>query len=628
MSCVPERKSYFDSIEVELHECRISNPTYPEQKIRDYVAHSIWTKYKVWRARDKIEKSGKSEYENGEFALNESGDMWYPKTGETAEGLHLRQKALSELPGHDPSEYSQDEHDITRLVVAQLRAGSDRIVTSYGNRDLIEFVFDRSRNKGVIRVINTAAAGRKPESNTMRRIAKEKFKNLHETTVHRNIFVLSDKPSMTQIQPQVYHAEHFPFQIPEEPRRKRVGLYNEKRSHFRIHDKGPIVPPVEFDNPEIIERIVGRQRNHQKQIQRIDRIVQASPNTEVVRILFFVQRTGAGIAGIFPVLKDTAEPRKEKTMRRGKEYIRLKLNTLRKHISSMFRERIFSKRKEQGRSTQSKKLLVTLEKNHIQQKERVLQKLLNIITKQKQRITDSSKTKRVTQKLKERIERIIRTNVKTKNGKREYHPFPKRDKIIHRLVIVSRERINKIFRHLGSVKLPLLARIFGNRRAGLSNREGKQNSVKRTAAPVKEKLILVSSENIIQKLLYIVTARLNQRQKPAGRRKYSIQKNIEKPTRQTDEARTLQLFTVALIMWMGIKQRFAGSTEPPKQKNIVQEFIRYVPMLWLIQAIVRYLAMIRESGGTGFLHAGQKKTSVGVKQDLFPSAGIIFTFSS
>ncbi len=198
MPCKCENKSYLNSYEVSTELARKTNPSLSVHDVRVQVAQSFRLKYREWKTAEKIENSGKSDYKNGEFAFNEHGKMWYPKTGENAEGMHERQRILSELPGHTSDEYSFEDHQITRLVEATLHAGASRVVTAYGNRDLIEFNYDHATNRGFIRVFNRETDNFRTKDE-IKQLAKQKFGDLHQSEPSKNIFVLSDKPLIEKV---------------------------------------------------------------------------------------------------------------------------------------------------------------------------------------------------------------------------------------------------------------------------------------------------------------------------------------------------------------------------------------------------------------------------------------------
>lgn len=199
MPCTCEKKSYLDSYEVEKDKIKKSDPTLSEHDVRLQLANLFRPKFRVWKEADKIEKKGEKVYENGEFAFNENGEMYYPKTGETADGLHTNQKRLSELPGHSADEYSLEDHRITRLAEETIKAGASVFVTSYNrsdgtNRDIIEFRYNTKENKGVIRVVTTESDGEQHSYNRIKEIAQYTYPDLQKTEPTKEIFALSDKP--------------------------------------------------------------------------------------------------------------------------------------------------------------------------------------------------------------------------------------------------------------------------------------------------------------------------------------------------------------------------------------------------------------------------------------------------
>jgi len=206
MPCKPENKSYLDSYEVETDKVKQANPSLSEHDIKVQVAQRFRPKFHEWREAGKVENSGKPEYQNGEFTMDSQGKMFFPKSGEYAEQMSENQRLLSELH-NNPAEYSLADHQLSLLIQSTLAGGATRVVTSFGNRDILEYRYDPINNKGSIHVIDTTKVAR--AYNDVRSIALEKFSRLSKAEPTKGMFVLSDKSISERVAKETIRTIHY-----------------------------------------------------------------------------------------------------------------------------------------------------------------------------------------------------------------------------------------------------------------------------------------------------------------------------------------------------------------------------------------------------------------------------------
>lgn len=142
-----------------------------------------------------IEDSGITEYKAiPEFSLNESGQVEFVSgayAGRTLADLDRRTKELA------PRFFKDTDVSTNSLIQASFRSGASTVVTSYhrdgrDNRDVIVMEYDRLRNHGVMRVINTGRNNTFHLFSEIRDIAKTRFRNLSEISLTQQVFVLTD----------------------------------------------------------------------------------------------------------------------------------------------------------------------------------------------------------------------------------------------------------------------------------------------------------------------------------------------------------------------------------------------------------------------------------------------------
>lgn len=582
MPCTKCTKSYLDSYDVALDGVKKADPTISEHEARVKVAQLFRPKFHQWQEAAKIEMKGEREYQNGEFAFNDQREMYYPKTGETAEGLHVNQKRLSELPDHSSDEYSVEDHLITRLVQTTLREGATRVVTSYGcndgkNRDVLEFNYDPISNKGFLRVLNTESNGHYRSFDEIKQIAKIKYSSLQETKITNNVFVLSDKPleeskvrqTFVHLEQQIGHAmketvitagkntlqevKQTAISIEGHMRRKQdkrskeipVGdtFIRRVRRMFEhpTKEQGSIVFQRHPDQHKIVEKARVKKHDINLLSRSLERIkftrqqVREKMATSVATLLF-VRTTEVGIGGVtemLRVMKKLPDISVESIKRPKKEKIR--------------KQKITSETMRVFRKSEAFKKLTKREQRVLRRKEKVLMRKEKKLLLRKERRSIKKKEKILWNTLKRLVRRAERQFVSKK--------------------IKQKEKMQKI----NVVKKEI--------RTGITRKEHQ------TKNREKQHVVDFSVALVIWLLLHMQTSSHHHKEK---KREVSLIKH------KTSE------------------------------KRIVQE-----PTPWLLFAIIWHLAMIRE-GGMRTAHR-QKKAKKQVMQYYpmsMPTSGVIFAFAS
>src|SRR3989344_2438726 len=196
MPCTQCKESFQDSYNVTVDTLKCESPTLSAHDMRIQAAQRFRPVYHAMKEASRIENEGNEKYENGEFELTQGGEMYFLNTGVTAEQLHKNQRRSSELK-NNPDEYSVNDHQISTLVQHALANGATVVRTSFSrdgrdNRDIVEYVYDRATNRGIIRVINTAQNGLYHNFDTIREIARRQSPHLTEVSPSEEIFVLTD----------------------------------------------------------------------------------------------------------------------------------------------------------------------------------------------------------------------------------------------------------------------------------------------------------------------------------------------------------------------------------------------------------------------------------------------------
>ncbi len=196
MPCEKCNQSYLDSYQVAIDQLVETEPQLTPHEARLTVARQFRPIFRAMQTAERVEKSGKATYENGEFILVD-GRIYYPATGQFADQLHENQLHLSRL-ANDPEKYSLSDHQTTLLVEQALAAGATTVATVYGragedNRDVLEYKYDPLSKKGRIVVHNqTHASGNLHFFDGIKEIAKAKFANLNFVEAKKDVFVLTD----------------------------------------------------------------------------------------------------------------------------------------------------------------------------------------------------------------------------------------------------------------------------------------------------------------------------------------------------------------------------------------------------------------------------------------------------
>jgi hypothetical protein len=613
-----------DSYDVALDAVKKSNSTLSEHEARVKVAELFRPRFHSMEESAKIENSGAKEYENGEFAFNEQGRMYYPKDGVTAEELHLNQLRLSEL--HDkPEEYSLEAHQTTILIEQAFRNGSTVVVTSYGrnngdNRDVLEYHYDSITNKGFVRVHNTEVDGKFHAFDDIKEIAKSKFLGLHEMKITSNVFVLSDKPleenkvrqTFTHLEQHVGHTMKETIMISgkntlqevkqtaisiegyirrkQDVRLKEIPIMDgdtlihrvrrmfehkgdkkdgedkkDKLSifqHYPDHDKG--VEKVRVKKHDI--NLLGSSLETVKQIrQQVREKIVTS-----VATLLFVRATGIGIGGAFASLESlihVPQVSLESTKRTGKEKI-----------------------KRQGRKEESLKRKQMLERMQAFRMSEGFKKL--------------TKKERCTLRRKEKVlrikERILLQRKERRNLRRKETVLCSKEKKLlqHKEQINVRRKEKQLWKML---KRLAQKRVFGSKegveRRSLSAKIKRKEKIEKIRVTKKEKQ---------------VTPKLAEHHAKRQERQHVIE------------------FSLGFVLWLLLEKHYHVLEHDNKiNKRILRrEGLKgKTPAPWLIFAIIWHLAMIREQGKrTVTRQKKAKKQQTHYYPISMPPAGVIFAF--
>ncbi len=168
------------------------------------VARQFRPRYRTDKASERQEDSGQSQYEGLRFEIR-NGDIFYPDYGENgtyAEELNAKTRI------HRPDLYSSTDHQATRLVAATLASGATIVAVPYArdgadNRDVQVFLLDPQTGQGRTKILNTATDGKHHTFSQMRGIMTGIFPQYQETMPTEKVALITDKPLAETVARQI-----------------------------------------------------------------------------------------------------------------------------------------------------------------------------------------------------------------------------------------------------------------------------------------------------------------------------------------------------------------------------------------------------------------------------------------